>query len=93
MVHPANPLLNASIANCALTPSVKSPATPGFFFKYAVLTHTKSPLLQPVIKVFYERLLINGKCKKTALVACMRKLLTILNTMVKNNEPWHDAIS
>ena len=46
----------------------------------------------PVIKVFYERLLINGKCKKTALVACMRKLLTILNTMVKNNEPWHDAI-
>ena len=47
----------------------------------------------PVIKIFYERLLMNGKCKKTALVACMRKLLTIINTMVKNNEPWHDAIA
>ncbi len=47
----------------------------------------------PTIKIFYERLLMNGKCKKTALVACMRKLLTIINTMVKNNEPWHDAIA
>ena len=42
----------------------------------------------PVIKKFYVRLLANGKEKKVALVACMRKLLTILNCMVRNNEPW-----
>lgn len=42
----------------------------------------------PVIKKFYIRLLASGKAKKVALVACMRKLLTILNDMVNNNEPW-----
>jgi len=43
----------------------------------------------PAIKVFYERLIAKGKAKKVALVACMRKLLIVMNTMVKNNEPWH----
>jgi transposase len=42
----------------------------------------------PVIKNFYARLLAKGKKKKVALVACMRKLLTILNCMVRDNEPW-----
>jgi transposase len=42
----------------------------------------------PVIKAFYERLLKAGKPKKVALVACMHKLLTILNAMVKHNTPW-----
>lgn len=41
------------------------------------------------IKVFYERLLRNGKTKKTALVACMRKLLTVANSMLKNNTDWN----
>ena len=41
-----------------------------------------------VIKKFYQRLLALGKKKKVALVACMRKLLTILNDMVRNNESW-----
>jgi transposase len=44
----------------------------------------------PVIKKFYVRLLAAGKEKKVALVACMRKLLTILNCMVRNNEPWRE---
>ena len=39
----------------------------------------------PVIKVFYERLLGKGKLKKVALTACMHKLLIILNAMMKNN--------
>ena len=43
----------------------------------------------PAIKLFYERLISKGKTKKVALVACMRKLLIVMNTMVKNNEPWH----
>jgi transposase len=42
----------------------------------------------PVIKEFYQRLLARGKQKKVALVACMRKLLTILNAIAKNNTPW-----
>jgi transposase len=42
----------------------------------------------PVISSFYQRLLEAGKPKKVALVACMRKLLTILNTMVRTGERW-----
>lgn len=42
----------------------------------------------PVIKVFYTRLLAAGKPKKVAIVACMRKLLTILNAMVRDGVPW-----
>jgi transposase len=41
------------------------------------------------IKAFYERLVSNGKSKKTALVACMRKLLIMANSMIKNNEDWN----
>lgn len=44
-----------------------------------------------VIKVFYKRLRSRGKLTKVAIVACMRKLLTILNTMVKNNTAWKIA--
>lgn len=40
------------------------------------------------IRAFYVRLLAAGKPKKLALVACMRKLLTILNTMVRTGERW-----
>jgi transposase len=42
----------------------------------------------PVIKDLYCRLLARGKEKKKALVACMRKLLTILNTLLKKKEHW-----
>ncbi len=42
----------------------------------------------PVLKACFERLLAKGKKKKLALVACMRKLLTILHAMIRNNEPW-----
>jgi transposase len=42
----------------------------------------------PVVKEFYERLLAAGKPKKVALVACMRKLLSILNAVLKHRTPW-----
>ncbi|EIS8441831.1 IS110 family transposase [Salmonella enterica] len=45
----------------------------------------------PVIKTFYMRLLTAGKAKKVALVACMRKLLTILNAMLRKNEGWDES--
>jgi len=42
----------------------------------------------PLIKAFYQRLKAAGKPSKVALVACMRKLLTILNAIFKSNIPW-----
>ena len=42
----------------------------------------------PVLRPFYQRLLAAGKAKKVALTACMRKLLTILNAMLKHRAPW-----
>jgi transposase len=47
----------------------------------------------PVIRAFYQRLLSKGKIKKVALTACMRKLLVILNTMVKSGQDWKHPIS
>jgi transposase len=47
----------------------------------------------PVIRTFYQRLLAAGKPKKLALTACMRKLVLILNAMVKNNQPWNQFVS
>lgn len=44
----------------------------------------------PVIKAFYDRLLSKGKPKKVALVACMHKLLTILNAIMKSGKPWDE---
>lgn len=45
----------------------------------------------PVIKAFYQRLVAAGKPKKLALVACMRKLLTALNAMVRDGKSWDDS--
>jgi transposase len=42
-----------------------------------------------VIKAFYQRLCAAGKAKKVALTACMRKLLTILNSMLKHGHSWN----
>ncbi len=53
----------------------------------AALVATKC---NPLIRDFYQRLCAAGKKRKVALVACMRKLLTILNAMVKHRTPWRD---
>jgi transposase len=45
----------------------------------------------PVIKDFYERLIARGKPHKVAMVACMRKMITILNAMARTNTPWTPA--
>jgi transposase len=42
----------------------------------------------PVLRAFYQRLVRAGKPKKLALVACMRKLLTILNAIAAHSQPW-----
>jgi transposase len=51
----------------------------------ATLTATRC---NPLIRAFYSRLCAVGKPKKVALTACMRKLLTILNAILKSQIPW-----
>lgn len=45
----------------------------------------------PIVREFYERLVSAGKPKKVALVACMRKLLTILKAVLKYRVPWRST--
>jgi transposase len=47
----------------------------------------------PVIRAFYQRLKLRGKPHKVAMVACMRKMLTILNSMVRQSTPWTPEIN
>ena len=47
----------------------------------------------PVIRDFYERLLKSGKERKVALTACMRKLLTILNAMIRSMRTWQPGLA
>ncbi len=56
----------------------------------AVLTAIRK---NEIIRGFYQRLLSAGKTKQVALTACMRKLLVILNAMVKSNSPWRSEKS
>jgi transposase len=46
----------------------------------------------PVIRALYQRLGAAGKAKKVALVACLRKLLTIINAMLKHQAPWNPTV-
>jgi transposase len=47
----------------------------------------------PVLRGFYHRLRAAGKPAKVALVACMRKLLTILNAMLAHQTPWRAELA
>ena len=47
--------------------------------------------INPTVKSFYQRLIKAGKAPKVAITACMRKLLTILNLMIKTQTPWRIA--
>jgi transposase len=45
----------------------------------------------PTIRAFRQRLLAKGKPKMVVMVACMRKLLTILNAILRDQKPWQPA--
>jgi transposase len=47
----------------------------------------------PALAAFYERLIAAGKPAKVAITACMRKLLTVLNAMVRDNQPWQPRLT
>ena len=55
----------------------------------SILSATK---WNPVIRVFYQRLRAKGKPPKVAMVACMRKLLTILNAMIRDGREWDPTV-
>jgi len=72
----------------------------GKFFTQGGRKHVRSSLFMaalsasrynPVIKVFYARLLANGKPRMVAITACMRKLLTILNALLRDQSMWRLA--
>lgn len=42
----------------------------------------------PIIKAFYQKLVTQGKHKKVAIIACMRKMMTILNAMIRDDREW-----
>ena len=46
----------------------------------------------PVLRAFYQRLRADGKEAKVALVACMRKLITILNAMLRDGKAWRPPV-
>jgi transposase len=54
------------------------------FFMTALVASNHNPIL----KVFYQRLRTAGKAHKVAVIAVARKLLTMLNAMVRDNKPW-----
>lgn len=43
----------------------------------------------PLIRTYYQHLLNAGKAKKVAIIACMRKLLTIINAIIREKKPWN----
>ena len=59
---------------------------------YLYMAALSASRCNPVLREFYQRLLSGGKPVKVALVACMRKLLTMLNTMLRNQEPWRATL-
>jgi transposase len=46
----------------------------------------------PVIRNYFDKLIARGKTGKVAMVACIHKLLTILNAMVRENRPWQESL-
>lgn len=50
-------------------------------------------LHNPVITAYYDRLIARGKAKMVAVVACMRKLLNILNAMMRDGQPWNPELA
>jgi len=50
-------------------------------------------IYNPIIKKFYERLIAKGKLKKVAMVACMRKLIIIMNVMLREKTSWNPAMT
>ena len=59
-----------------------------FIRKILYMSTLSSIRFNDVIRTFYDRLVSKGKPKKVAIVACMRKLITILNSMMKNDKMW-----
>ena len=80
--------LRASAGRCGATTCRRS-STRAVLYMAALVASRYNP----VLRAFYQRLLAAGKPKKLALTVCMRKLLTILNAMVKTGQHWTPQIN
>ena len=74
------------------SPSARAKLIPGHRLVCPFLSTWSASKWNPVIRVFYQRLRANGKPPKVAMVPCMRKLLTILNAMVRDGREWDPSI-
>jgi transposase len=63
----------------------------GYVRKVLYMATLVATRYNPAIRMFYQRLLAAGKEKKVALIAAMRKLLTIVNTLIRKDELWIDV--
>jgi len=86
------------------TGRVDSRTTSSVLFSYDPVIHTRvrralyvatgaAVRCNPVLRAYYLRLRAAGKPIKVALIATMRKLITILNAMLKTNTPWRPPCS
>lgn len=58
---------------------------------YLYMAALSASRFNPILRVFYQRLLAKGKAKKVALTAVMRKLLTIANAIIRDQKPWQNS--
>ena len=58
---------------------------------YLYMAALSASRFNPILRVFYQRLLDKGKAKKVALTAVMRKLLTIANAIIRDQKPWQNC--
>ena len=92
----SNPNRRVSRRFCELEYIVVMEATGGYESLLVKLLHEHQialAVVNPTIKAFYQRLLAKGKLKKVALTAAMRKLIIILNTLVRTDQLWRGSVS
>lgn len=82
-VAPLNPPMAGAFRGRRIVWGGRAPVRAALYMATLVATR-----FNPVIRAFYHRLCAAGKAKKVALTACMRKLLTILNAMLKHRTAW-----
>src|SRR5262249_31353375 len=81
-------LLSIAIRGCIAVDAISKPA--GHDVRSVLYMATLAAIRSnTVIRRFHQRLIAAGKLKKVAITACMRKLLTILNAMIRSHKPWN----
>ncbi|MBF0342419.1 MAG: hypothetical protein HQL95_15850, partial [Magnetococcales bacterium] len=86
-------LARFSKGNCAAISARAQQTAKRRLFSRASRIPAGSKNQHPEMVAVYHRLVLDGKCKKMAITACMRTLLTIINVMVKNQTQWQALVA